>query len=323
MINFLIKSKDASEFYRIRQPCRVLNDIGVPARLVGTGGDVPDADTWVINRPDSKHWVNVISGLVELGRRVVVDLDDRFDCVRPGHVMYGVHAEHANECVKVACSKATAVTASTQAIADYYGATVIPNYIPAAYLDITGRHVAPLKVGWAGTVKTHPNDLQITHGQVARAVSTATDAALAYLGPKDDENVVRDALGAHSRIMTAGWLRIDAYPHALAEFDVGIAPLEPCTFNDGKSWLKLLEYAAVGVAPVASPTAPNQLLLDRGCGIQAVHPNEWRRHVSALLASAQLRADVAGKARQVASGLTIEGNIERWADALAPSTARC
>lgn len=48
----------------------------------------------------------------------------------------------------------------------------------------------------------------------------------------------------------ARWLR------RLGPFDVGLAPLEDTPFNRGKSDLKLLEYGALGVAPVFSNIGP-------------------------------------------------------------------
>lgn len=320
MINFLSKSEDGSEFYRIRLPCAALVAAGFDARIVKAGGEIPDADTWVISRPHTQHWVDVVTGLVELGKTVIVDIDDRYDCLRPGHVQYGELADRVHQHITEACRAATAVTGSTHGVVAAYGGTVIPNYIPQSYLDIQGRHIGPVKVGWAGTVISHPNDLQVTGGQVARVVKESPGVELAYVGPKPEEPGVREALRYNRRILTAGWLTFDGYIRAVAEFDIGIVPLEPCTFNDAKSWLKLLEFSAAGVPTVASPTEPNSELLNLGCGLAARYPNDWRRHVAALVASSEYRADVAGRSREIAAGLTIERNVERWIDVLQAPT---
>src|SRR3712207_9248088 len=59
-----------------------------------------------------------------------------------------------------------------------------------------------------------------------------------------------------------GWVEgVDAYATAVGErFDIGIAPLRIDTFNNCKSWLKVMEYSARGVFSVRSPSAEYERL---------------------------------------------------------------
>lgn len=323
-INFVQQIQDGSNYYRIQLPCKALKAAGFDAELVNSGEEVRDADVWVFNRPATRKAVEVVMSLKDMDKRVIVDMDDRFDCLRPGHSLYGPRAEAAHEFSYLACKYADMVTGTTRGVLVAYGrgnSALVPNYIPRWYLELVGRHTGPTKVGWSGTVSSHPNDLQVTNGQVARAIRDHPGSAFAYVGPKEEQYVVRKALKIRDSVLTAGWFRFTDYPKALAEFDVGIVPLESCTFNDGKSWLKLLELSAVGVPTVASPTEPNKQLLDAGCGISAGHGSDWRRNVSKLLASADYRAEVAGRSREIAASKTVDGNIGEWADVILRATS--
>jgi hypothetical protein len=55
-----------------------------------------------------------------------------------------------------------------------------------------------------------------------------------------------------------GWKSVLEFPaHAKSlDLDIGIAPLFPCPFNDGKSRIKALEFAALGIPAVYAGARP-------------------------------------------------------------------
>ncbi len=112
-----------------------------------------------------------------------------------------------------------------------------------------------------------------------------------------------------------GWVDLDQYPTVYAGLDAAIVPLQPNRFNEAKSWLKGLEAAALGVPFVASPTGPYQQLHDLGAGLLAVTPDDWNRHITNLMGSPQMRADIAGQGLAVAADWTIERRVDAWVDA--------
>lgn len=82
---------------------------------------------------------------------------------------------------------------------------------------------------------------------------------------------------------------------------VGLAPLEASAFASAKSELHWLEYSVVGAATVASrlPTAgPYDVIEDGRDGLLAAGAADWRRAVMRLVSSADLRAEIAGRARE-------------------------
>lgn len=312
--------------------------------------NVPAADVVVMQRPLTRQLVHVIRELKAAGKVVVVEVDDDFQTIDPRNIAWptvnpSLSPDRNWHHLRDACQLADLVTVTTPALAARYGkhgrVRIIPNYVPAHYLHTLppDAHDA-VRVGWSGAVDTHPNDLQQTRGAVARVLArhglkfhligsgrvpvrdqygrtvddpdnpgemlTTTDLRIPRnlgLGP--------DTMFAH----TGGWLHLEKYPRAVAELDVGIVPLAPGLFNEGKSWLKGLEYAALGVPFVASPTGPYTELHKLGLGALAGKPKEWERELERLVADEDHRLETAAAGRRIANSMTIERNAGRWAEA--------
>lgn len=325
--------------YRITWPTKALADQGADVRAVRPGEpgqleaafvddpaphmvDViaPDADVVVLQRPLQRHLADVVPLLQAKGVAVVVEIDDDFSAIHPRNASFETcHPGHSPDRnwqhLARACREADLVTVSTDALATVYGGhgrvAVIPNCVPAGYLDVTKDPHDGVIVGWSGSIQTHPDDLEVTRGGVARAL-TATGAHFAVVGT---------GVGVQSRLdldqppTASGWVEIEDYPHAMAQLDIGIVPLADNRFNRGKSWLKGLEWAALGVPFIASPVAEYRRLIAAGAGRSAERPRRWYAETRALVEHEALRDTIAGRGREVAARWTIEGNTYRWWDA--------
>jgi glycosyltransferase involved in cell wall biosynthesis len=280
----------------------------------------PDADVVVLQRPLQAHLSQAIPILQAKGVRVVVEIDDDFEHISRRNVSWPNVQPHLSpnrnrRWLAQACELADLVTVSTPALARLYGAhgrvQVIPNCVPADYLRIRQEAHDGVWVGWSGSTETHPDDLQVTGNGVARAIA-ATGAKMAVVGTG---NGVRKALGLAEIPLASGWRTLVDYPEALAQFDIGIVPLDLTPFNEAKSWLKGLEMAAVGVPFVATPTQQYRALSVEGMGLLAESPRQWEGMVKRLVRDPDRRAELAHNGRQAAERHTIEANIERWWDA--------
>lgn len=296
----------------------------VTSRVVGVVP--PDCDVVVLQRPLQRELADVIPHLQAHGIAVVVEIDDDFAAIPPANVSFGSVHPRTNpdrnwQHLQRACGLADLVTCTTPALARRYGkhgrVRVLPNYVPASYLQVDRTPNVGVAVGWTGSVDTHPGDLETTGGAVARVVAQHPDSVFRVVGTGRG---VRRRLGLHADVEACGWVEIDQYPHRIAELDVGIVPLQPSAFNQAKSALKMCEVAACGVPVVVSPTADNLRMHRAGVGMVAERPRQWEAILRLLVRTPAMRDELAAKGRAVMADHTIEGNAwrwwEAWADAL-------
>lgn len=316
---------------RIIWPAEALRAQGADIEIVYGRQDAgweADPDVVVMQRPMLRRYVEgtgletvgAIQRLQADGIRVVVDIDDDFMALnRKNEVWARTHPVGAPDCnphhLSAACRIADLVTVTTPALARRYGAhgrvAIIPNHIPQSYLTIERPQNDVPVVGWTGAVATHPDDLQVTRGGVARAVS-ATGAQFLMVGPAKG---VQANLGLSDEPEATGFVDLDDYPHEMAKIDVGIVPLELSAFNQAKSWLKMLEYTALGVPCIGSPTAPNIEFAERYRLPIARKPREWERWIRRLIGDEPLRREMSEAGREAMREETVEQNAHYWGEA--------
>lgn len=324
-------------YYRLIWPGQVLRKLGYNVHIVspqerdnalrgvlkdGRMTDVvipDDADVMVFQRVTHRYLVQAINIIRSKGVAVVVDMDDDLTCIHPAnpafhmlHPRSNVNAEHSWQNTLGACDSATLVTVSTPALKTRYArhgrGQVLYNCVPKRYLDVP--HADSEIVGWAGSVHSHPTDLQ---------VMGPTPAQLLQVGHKF--NIVGSLDGVHGalgipldrKIEATGVIKdIGAWPLGVTTLGIGVAPLAESKFNAAKSWLKMIEYAAVGVPVVASPRVEYARLNKLGVGWLAKSPKEWRSKLQMLITNPNLRVELSEQGRKIAEKWTIESNAELW-----------
>lgn len=286
-----------------------------------TAMDELGCDVFVMSRPLRRLNYESIAVMQAQGVAVVVDIDDDFECLDPRHMSYKrvqpkYNRESNREWLRKACGQADLVTCTTPALAKRYAshgrAVVLPNRIPRAMLGVLpGEPRDGRTVGWGGYVETHPQDLLATRGGVAQACKE-TGARFVVVG---SGRKVVEQLGLDDvEFETTGPAEFVDYPHAIAQFDVGIVPLANSKFNAAKSALKGLEMAAVGVPFVASPTDDYWRIAEQGIGLLAEWKSrKWRQGVVELLRNRDEYAE------QMRTGVIehhlLEDHAWRWVEA--------
>lgn len=302
--------RDASAFYRLREPARV-----TATRVVERLPEIGDAETVVINRPLDPGIAEQVRLWREEGRRVVVDLDDCFDTVSVNHV---IHGQYTTEHLHSACKMASLVTCATPALAERYGyghAAILRNRIPESRLTVrrAGKREPVPWVGWYGSLASHPDDPAQTAGGVASGMA-GFGAQFTYIGPKDEGPALARILGL-SEVNTLGFYSMSALPRIVAEFDVGIVPLELSPFNEAKSALKGLEMAAVGVPVIASPTSEYKRVRDLDGCVIASGRDGWDNWVRWMLSNPELREQQIARGSAWAATQTYEEHAGEWRNA--------
>ncbi len=100
---------------------------------------------------------------------------------------------------------------------------------------------------------------------------------------------------------------------------IGLAPVGQDDFSRSHSELHWLEYSLAGAATAASRTmggGPYDVIRDGVDGLLARNKAEWREKLRRLAGSAQLREDLAGRARErVLAEYDVRDRAAEWADA--------
>lgn len=284
-------------------------------------GDYDWPDVLVLQRPLKRMIAEAIPMIQALGVAVAIEIDDNFSAVHPQNIAYrGAQPRYSPlrnyQWLQACCDMADLVICTTEALARQYArhgrVRIIPNYVPKRYLSVVVPEYGGI-IGWSGAVQTHPGDLEVTRGAVARAVA-ANELMFGVVGTGSG---VGKRLGI-SDVNALGWLPLADYPNGMAQLDVTIVPLELNRFNEAKSWLKGIEAAAVGSSVVASPTVEYRRLEALGLCRIATKPRDWVAAVRDAVADVRGgRQEFAEKQRATirAQKLIIEERVDEWLEA--------
>lgn len=289
-------------------------------REVLTSVQIPeDADVVVIQRPAHPLQCQMAQLLRQNGVALVVDMDDDMSSVHPANSAFTMYRPNSAtpfsyKWAAETCKVASLVTCTTKALARTYGAhgrvRVLDNYVPGGYLGI--RAAPSATFGWAGTINSHPNDLQVTRP----AAQTLIDRGYRFAGVGDGKGI-RAALGVKAEPSFTGSVKLDMWAPTISEtFSVGMIPLAPTSFNTAKSRLKGIEMSAVGVPWVASPRDEyRRLAKESGGGLLADTPKEWVAQLERLLGDVALWEEMSTAGREYMKTQTYETNAWRWVEA--------
>jgi hypothetical protein len=303
-------------------------DSGFMARMVDepdgsqtlTGLRIPaDADVIVLQRPSHPLQPDMIKMIRSNGVAVVVDMDDDMSSIHPDNIAFHMYRPSSGtpfswKNAMESCKVATLVTTSTKMLQGVYAkhgrGAVLDNYIPEAYLGFENQEAGTF--GWAGTTKSHPNDLQCTSNAVQRLMSDGYKFRV--VGGKSS---VKQALRLKEDPDCTGSIPLNNWVRSIGEnLDVGMIPLSPTAFNSSKSRLKGIEYMAVGVPWVASPREEyRRLHRESGCGLLANTPKEWYSKLKLLLDDDVMRKEQAEAGRSYMAGQTYQANAWRYWEA--------
>lgn len=317
--------------YRMIWPGNALANIGRPVTVVPRpptiiadttgkiyGINTGTADIVVFQRPGSYQIPLIIPLLQNQGKKVVIDMDDSLSLIHPKNPAYKTYDPRSNHRINwmhaaKACEMADLVTVTTPALAEEYGqhgrVEIIPNHIPQSFLRIPRPVNDKVVIGWAGYTATHVDDLIVTKGMINQVVAETNSKFVGF----GDQKIFQD-IGVRHRAPNELWsfTSIPEYPKRLVGFDIGLVPLQPSKFNEAKSWLKALEYAALGIVPIVSPTPDNMRLVELGAAVLAETPADWYKETKELVLDNDKRKELSEKCRQVAAQWTIEANAHKW-----------
>lgn len=310
--------------YRLIWPTEALRAEGHDVHLVDLRDSAQvaetalgQADVFVFQRPTNQVLRQLIEDLRQRGKTVVVDMDDDLTCVHPKnpawHLLHPTRSPGNNwEHARAACEAASLVTVSTVELQNRYGrfgrSRVLRNCIPKHFLAVQRPEWRPVW-GWAGSLHSHPDDVPI----LGAAATRLKRQGFTFRIVGDPAGCGR-ALGQSQDPPGSGLVPFEDWASALPQLTVGAAPLADTRFNRGKSWLKPLEYAAVGIPWVATGLYEYEALHQLGMGftVSGRRSEGWYWAVHELLTNETAWDEASQACRAVAAQLTIEEHAWRW-----------
>lgn len=286
-----------------------------------------DGDVYVLQI----RWERIVPGVIDWlhsqGKAVVVELDDWYHGMHPSNpaVESLRKRKHIDslEALTRGIYKADLVTVSTPRLGELYGrmnpnVAVLPNYLRwANWTDVTPAFEQDrrVRVGWQGTMKWRGDDLSVLRGLIRPFLERNPHVDFVSVG--DKTSVVHDYLDIplDRRLQVQGNI-FPRHTRPTATIDIGLVPLSFTEFNECKSCLKGMEYAACGIPCVASKTVPYRDWVDEGVnGFLARKPKDWLRHLELLVNDDDLRRQMGRNAFQKVQSFTFEsGRWQEWND---------
>jgi glycosyltransferase involved in cell wall biosynthesis len=158
-------------------------------------------------------------------------------------------------------------------------------------------------IGWSGSPSTAPN-LQVIRKPL-RELAARPDVSVRLIGAQDFGLPEIPHIGQPWRAATE--------VEDLRQIDIGLLPLPLTPWTPHKFYLKLIQYMALGIPPVATPLGANPAVIDHGrTGFLAAEPRDWVELTTKLVEDAELRATMGAQAAAVARNrYTLQANSEK------------
>lgn len=304
----------------VYRPNDVMLGTGTDGRLWQVGGiaDPDTVDLLIMQRVATPAQLDLIRWFQSKGTAVVVDADDAMWCIDRDNTAYDAwnKGPHHWRWLGEAAEIADMVTVTTTSLAKRYGkhgrAEVLPNCVPgelpSVVQPVRGSLDPTVTIGWAGFTATHPGDLRMV-GDAVRRVQADTGCIVRVIG--DAEGASRD-WGCSVEKVQPTPIGLPYYT-ALTTLDIGLVPLRDHQFNRAKSYLKALEFAANGVAVVASDTPANRELSRTVPIYLADTPDKWYDSIMALITDPHIRRSrVVSALTEISMSKTYETNAAAW-----------
>jgi glycosyltransferase involved in cell wall biosynthesis len=333
-IAFIAHPNAPGGWYRGIGPMLALNRRGHEIRQVarpGRSGEtfhpelVPGCDVLHVYRRHELEVIELVRSAKQRGIAVVYDNDDDMTAVPKDDVNYrdygGLAGDRARSQIRRIIQMADLVTSPSEIVAQRfreYGARhaqVIENYVP----DATLRASAPsngedVVIGWLAGTEHH---LDVKRVPVSDALGRLLDA---------HEHLRVRTIGVRFKLDHERYEpipRVDFFdlPPVLAQWDIGMAVVSDIPFNQGRSSIKVKEYAALGRPWLASPVGPYARLGDKQGG-RLVPDDRWYEEIERLLVHPRERRKLAKRAHRWGRAQSISANAGLWEDALKAAIAR-
>lgn len=254
---------------------------------------------------------------------VLVEMDDNIlstPTYNPASSAYDPDSAFRKLCI-AQLREADGMIVSTPYLKEIYSAFndniyVVPNSID---FDLWGRLQrknvkGKIVIGWAGGA-SHNDDLAIIEPVVEYIVAKYPKVEFKFV-----HGISPNLRGKKGVKWVSKFARCDKYPQYIASqgFDIGVAPLVDNAFNRGKSNLRWLECAAIGVPCVASNVGNfKETIVDGKDGLLCDTADDFIRNLEILINNKEIRRELGRQAyARVYKDFNVDVTTEKYAEIL-------
>jgi glycosyltransferase involved in cell wall biosynthesis len=290
----------ASAFYRCIMPLHALSQGNKCMAHAATGKFSRTAfeyDVVVFQIENSPFTQNFARTLQGMGKKVVYELDDAFDCLEPWHPQYASYGQPERQKSMIQMmGLADAVQVSTPWLKDHYEkycrrVEVVPNMLELSAWPTADRlrKDGVFRIVWAGS-PSHSGDLREVVPALELFARHHRDVKIVMFGQELRNTGIPDGQIEH-----IPWCEFEQYPFKLAaiDADIAIAPLADVPFNHGKSNLRILQMWATGYPTIASNVGPyRDAILDKDNGLLVGGAGEWTEALESIYQGREKRESI-------------------------------
>jgi len=269
-------------------------------------------DRWV------PHQIEVAK---KLGQRIIVDVDDHYEGLHEDNLAFKVTSPEHNkvsnrEYYKQIIQMADVVTVTTPFLYDYYKDKVdrvvmIRNAVNPDQFQARKHRSSKPVLGWAGAMQWRSNDAETAAPWLQEFIEQH-DLFFHHAGHMADAPAFAHQAGTDpNRMILSPMKPLNQY-HQMLNFDIGLVLLSDIDFNQAKSNLKGLEYAAAGIPFVAYGSDEYAWLANEGIGRVARTADEWKAHLTELLDFKTRKVEAAVNRQKVLKQHTIQHRAPEW-----------
>ena len=305
----------------------------------GTAEEIPDCDLLVVERHTLWPYESQLDGFTRVlascrrrGVPVIYELDDNLLDLRRDEPWEKYPGDSLRSVVAFLARQADGMIVSSPALAERVArlrgnVVVVPNALDERLFGFAPDPPAPdaaaVTIGYMGTL-THEADIRMVLAPLrALLVRHAGRVRLEIVGGAEGERIASLFGGLPYRTREPGledpYPKFVAWMRAHLRWDVAIAPLEDDAFTRGKSDLKYLDYAALGIPGVFSDVGPYRgSVRHRETGLLAKNePKAWADALEEIVSDGVLRARLAEAAKaEVHGSRMLRTNATKWSDAI-------
>lgn len=247
--------------------------------------------------------VALVRELRARGAKLVYDIDDDLLGRHPVPAVESVIALWRPK-IRFLLREADLVVTSTVTLAERlrgFGPRIVvwPNALDERLVQATVASDPSAEIGYFGTF-SHLPDLMTVVGSIDAAAAGMAGARFELCGISDDprlHGLFAPNLRTLMRPIVGNYADFHAMLANEAAWRVGLAPLADSVFTRAKSDIKLLDYAAAGIATVAT-AHPVYADWTDGETVMTATPDSFGAAVARLLADAEVRRVLAARARE-------------------------